>query len=369
MVSVSSNFLPTVDWDNFRPTHEDYEKTKRNALELTRLTLDVKKLKAASIRWAEDRLEGSEVDAFKSVDDWRFMHIGKYHHVMNQGGELDNSCLEWLEPKTKEILVIGHENLAKITEEEATKPNVIEIEPRVRDEMLGHGLAQELEELLLTGVFPKDYESAYNILDHNKPAPAVLRNIVASLQLFVNECNDFTADEVEQGFGSREAFIKSKEGYVELLDLAKTFTTNAKTRRKMSRKRRNPGDGPKARSAKAVSKLNYKLEDRELRLVSIDPELIVGASGLLVYNTKNRKVGLYIAADDKGLGVKGTTIQGFKEKKSIQKTLRKPSDQLGTMRDATLKRIKIVLDKNIRAKAGVMNGRIGSHIVLMKVWK
>ena len=108
---------------------------------------------------------------------------------------------------------------------------------------------------------------------------------------------------------------------------------------------------------------------RELHLVSIDPELIVGAAGLLVYNAKNRKIGLYIAADDKGLGVKGTTIQGFDEKKSLQKTLRKPADQLGTLRDATRKRAGIIINKNIRAKAGKMNGRLNGHIVLMKVWK
>lgn len=369
MASASIDFLPKVDWDNFQPTYEDYDKIKRNAIELARLTLDVKKLKVETLEWAQGMLVDTEIAALEMAEDWRFLHIGKYHYAMNRGGILDDICLKWLDPKVEEVLVIGHGKLAEEAKKEAAKPVTIVIDHRVRDEMLGLGLAQELEELILKGIFPKDYETAYNILDHNKPSPAVLRHIVSNLQIFMDEFNDFTVQEIEEGFSSRKAFIKSKEAYVELLDLGKSYSTNAKTRRKMNRKRKNHGVGPKARAAKAVSKVNYKIEDRELRLISIDPESIVGAKGLLVYHTKNRKVGLYVAADDAGLGVKGTTIQGFDEKKSFQKTLRKPGEQLSTLRDATFKRTGIVLNKNIKAKAGTMNGRLNDHIVLLKVWK
>ena len=79
---------------------------------------------------------------------------------------------------------------------------------------------------------------------------------------------------------------------------------------------------------KVVSKLKYKKTDEPLKLVSVNPADIIGAKELWVFNTKTRKLGKYMAAEFHDLGVKGTTITGFDESKSVQKTLRKPADQL-----------------------------------------
>ena len=58
---------------------------------------------------------------------------------------------------------------------------------------------------------------------------------------------------------------------------------------------------PRKRKAKSaeqvVSKLNYAKDFAELKLVSIDPKTIIGASSLWVYNTKTRKLGVYHAID------------------------------------------------------------------------
>ena len=80
---------------------------------------------------------------------------------------------------------------------------------------------------------------------------------------------------------------------------------------------------------KLVAKLKYAKESKELKLVSINPVDIVGAAELWVYNTKTRKLGKYVPGTYKdGISVKGTTILDFDETKSVQKTLRKPEQQL-----------------------------------------
>jgi hypothetical protein len=127
---------------------------------------------------------------------------------------------------------------------------------------------------------------------------------------------------------------------------------------------------PKAKKAvpaeKIVAKLKYKKADEPLKLVSINPADILGAKELWTYNTKSRKLGQYVAGEFTDLGVKGTTIIGFDENKSIQKTLRKPIDQLKEFKAAGKVALRKFLE-DINAVDTKMNGRINEEILLLKV--
>jgi len=85
-----------------------------------------------------------------------------------------------------------------------------------------------------------------------------------------------------------------------------------------------------------------------------------------VFNIKTRKLGKYIAQEHTTLQVKGTTLQFFNEKKSIQKTLRKPADQLREFKTAG----KVALRKfieNIPTTDTKLNGRFNSDTIILKV--
>ena len=114
---------------------------------------------------------------------------------------------------------------------------------------------------------------------------------------------------------------------------------------------------------KLVAKLKFKKEDSRYKIVSIDPTKVVGATELWVFNTKNRKLGKYVAQPNTELTLKGTTLQFFDENQSVCKTLRKPEQQLKEFGKAG----KVVLRKflgNIKATETKMNGRLNEHIVL-----
>jgi hypothetical protein len=132
---------------------------------------------------------------------------------------------------------------------------------------------------------------------------------------------------------------------------------------KVNRKPRKTKVVPKD---KLVAKLKYRKTDEPLKLVSVNPADIIGAKELWTYNTKSRKLGKYIAAEFKDLGVKGTTITGFDEYKSVQKTLRKPAEQLKAFKDAGKVQLRKFLD-DINAVDTRMNGRINEEILLLKV--
>lgn len=133
---------------------------------------------------------------------------------------------------------------------------------------------------------------------------------------------------------------------------------------------------PKQRSAsKLVEKLKYCKADDKYSLASIDPTLIVGANELWVFNTKTRKIGKYVAEiidptgqnrGNSGLSVKGTTIIGFKESESIQKTLRKPEEQLKEFKNAGKVQLRKFLDE-IKTTDTKLNGRCNPDTVLLKI--
>ena len=117
---------------------------------------------------------------------------------------------------------------------------------------------------------------------------------------------------------------------------------------------------------KVVAKLKYAKDDKALKVVSINPADIVGASELWVYNTKTRKLGKYVAAGYQVLGVKGTSITGFDTDKSIAKTLRKPEEQLKEFAKAGKVALRTFI-KDIKAVETKLNGRINEDVLLLRV--
>lgn len=118
---------------------------------------------------------------------------------------------------------------------------------------------------------------------------------------------------------------------------------------------------------KVVSKLKYAREDKSMRLVSINPVDIIGAQELWVYNTKTRRLGKYVSDGLKGpLNVKGTSIIGYDEVKSVTKTLRKPEEKLKEFARATKIELRKFLEA-IKATETRLNGRVNAETVLLRV--
>ena len=159
------------------------------------------------------------------------------------------------------------------------------------------------------------------------------------------------------------------EMYKSIVQACDMIIANAKFDRKP--RKRKP-----ISAEKVVSKMKFCKEHTETGSVSITPVELVGASIAVVYNTKTRKIGVYHASnidpmglgrEGSGLSVKGTTMIRFKESESIQKTLRKPQEQLAIFKKVT----KRSLNKEFNAIKSVetkMNGRINEHTLLLKVF-
>lgn len=115
-----------------------------------------------------------------------------------------------------------------------------------------------------------------------------------------------------------------------------------------------------------VAKMQYLPEFPELSLTSIHPTKIVGANQLWIYNTKNKKLGVYYATGSSGFSVKGTSLQGWDPEVSAQNGLRKPAVTI----DEVMKGGKMQLQKILSKLTTVttkMNGRINADTILLRV--
>jgi hypothetical protein len=156
--------------------------------------------------------------------------------------------------------------------------------------------------------------------------------------------------------------LKKMVGYFDqvILDCGKVNASAAVGKKPRKKKEKTP--------EQLVAKLQYCPEFKDLSLTSVKSTDIIGALQLWVYNTKNRKLGVYNAEDAGGFSVKGSTITNFSESKSIQKTLRKPEVMLPDVLKGGKVFLRNVMD-GIRAVESKLHGRLNKDIILLKVVK
>jgi len=126
---------------------------------------------------------------------------------------------------------------------------------------------------------------------------------------------------------------------------------------------------PRARKVKPpsviASKVKYMREYAELKLKSIEPAKIIGASELWVYAPEKRKLTVYRGADGGYLGVSGTSITNYDTKLSEVKTIRKPEEFFKGLSFG--KRAMANAWKAIKSKATSPRSRINDEMILLAV--
>lgn len=120
--------------------------------------------------------------------------------------------------------------------------------------------------------------------------------------------------------------------------------------------------------SKIVRRLKYMTYSDDLKIQSVNPEKLVGATQIWVYNQKYKKLGVYNASEfDKSMSVRGSTIIGWDPNTSVCKTLRKPIEQLKDVMDGGKIASKNAF-KGIKSKEFKMNGRFNKETLILKVF-
>jgi hypothetical protein len=344
-----------------------------------RLESSVKELKPKVINWmSANGYTKSQIAEFKKTKDNRCgMTVGAIAACLLKGmppvrADFNDgrSTAVWLANEVSKIVAEGKDD---IDESEEAKVEVKKdvytpsIQERVRDASML--MTEEIETAIEN--FQTDPEAfdpkAFKILNMLKAKQAKAAHARIIREFYTRNLEELieaasTKDEqLKEAYShlSKVQLRKITAFYQEIVSACEMLAQEAKVNRKPKAKKAVPAE-------KIVAKLKYKKADEPLKLVSINPADILGAKELWTYNTKSRKLGKYVASEFADLGVKGTSIVNFDEHKSVQKTLRKPIDQLKEFKAAGKVALRKFLD-DINAVDTKMNGRINEEIMLLKV--
>jgi len=354
----------------------------KRSMDYYRLESEIKTYKPTVIKWMETvGCTKADIAAFKKVKDNRVSTtMGAVAACLNRGMTPQRAGFNngrdtaaWMRAEIVKVLAEGKNDIDPETlaaEKEANKKEVYtpSIQERLREVALG--MTEELETA---------YESFQNDPEAFDPKAFKVLNVLKGCQAKAAHARiirDFYArdlaelEELASGKGDeqlREAYSHRSRKQIKAFIAFLTEIQNACT---MLMQEAKVNRAPRAKKAvpaeKIVGKLKYMKTNEPLKLVSISPADILGAKELWVYNTKNRKIGRYVAKEYGDLGVKGTSIINFDENLSIQKTVRKPEEKLKEFKAAGKVALRKFLD-DINATDTKMNGRINEETVLLKV--
>ena len=333
---------------------------------------DLKKYVVAWLRQHEgDKgvhvLDKTTIDQYaRSADNLTPFTVCALIKAHEQGMPLRDKHVEYILDAIKRVLLLKADEEEEDKKVDTAKPQIKipTIQDRMNEVAKKHILYFEiLEDALFAGetVDPK----AYEYLVKNLVPQALISKIQAVFEprhAEVKEARKGECEQLKEAYSHMKAAdYKRYDAFYDKLfqDLAAYNQTKKATKKAAVRK--------PPQKEKLVKSLKYLKQDTALKIVSINPVDIIGAQVLWVYNVKNRKIGKYIAEDVGGaLGVKGTTITGYVESKSTQKTLRKPEEQIKQFLASSKVDLRKYIE-NIKTTEIKLNGRINADTILLKV--
>ena len=357
---------------------DTFHKHFRTSMNYYRLESDIKTYKPAVAKWMETvGCTKADITAFKKVKDARVgTTMGAVACCLNRGMTAQRADFNqgrdtaaWLRAEIVKVIAEGKND---IDPDEVKEVKTLVVQPTIQERLkeTAYKMTEEIEDAIEG--FQKDPENfdpkAFKMLNllkgkEVKAAHARLIKTLYSRDLAeLEELASGNADEqLKEGYSHRtKKQIRNLIAfYQEIMSACDMLAQEAKVNRKPRKTKVVPKD-------KLVAKLKYMKSNEPLKLVSINPADIIGTKELWIFNTKTRKLGKYVAAEFSDLGVKGTTITGFDEFKSVQKTVRKPEEKLKEFKAAGKVQLRKFLE-DINATDSRMNGRINEDTVLLKV--
>jgi len=328
---------------------------------------DISDLKKNLHEWMQkEKYSAADIKAVKACPDAKLSTATVALATMLLQG-MPNSEADWLRNRISSLIEHGKTIKAVKKKVEKKKGYQPTIQDRMREQL--SNIIAEMEDWDDNVQTDPKYVApdAVAWLKSNEIAQAHINKIIEYYEPKLAEIkllNDKNADEdLKEGYSHfKKADIKRVITFYEnLLEGLKAYHKFKQVNRKTRTKK-----APSAQ--KLVAKVKYQKEDKDLKLVSIKPSDIVGATALWVYNSKTRKLGIYKADPTAAqLSVKGTTIVGFDEKNSVAKTLRKPADQLKEFGKAGKVKLRTFLDE-IKAVDIKLTGRINADTILLKAY-
>jgi hypothetical protein len=197
-------------------------------------------------------------------------------------------------------------------------------------------------------------------------APQLVNNIIKVWQLRLEEYNEVLAGEDEQLI---EAYSHlSKLQLKNCVKFCETVINDCASYVQLKKVERKPRAKKAVSPEKLAAKFKYLKEFAELNLKSELPSKLVSASEAWLYDTAKRKI-IHVMADSHvgTFTVKGSSVIAFDAVTTVQKTLRKPEEQIKSIisvgKPAARKAFSEIKSTEVK-----WNGRSNENLLILKAW-
>jgi len=197
-------------------------------------------------------------------------------------------------------------------------------------------------------------------------APQLVNNIIKVWQLRLEEYNEVLAGEDEQLI---EAYSHlSKLQLKNCVKFCETVINDCASYVQLKKVERKPRAKKAVSPEKLSAKFKYLKEFAELNLKSELPSKLVSASEAWLYDTAKRKI-IHVMADSHvgTFTIKGSSVIAFDAVTTVQKTLRKPEEQIKSIisvgKPAARKAFSEIKSTEVK-----WNGRSNENLLILKAW-
>ena len=328
-----------------------------------------KEAKDCIVDWLARNDRAAEAKEFNRVPEAAVhkIGIGWVCRANLLGLELTERELETINVTIADYIAAGKsvKEVVEVTEVFVVRPN---IQDRLREKM--SEAAGELE-----GMYDEMILAGGKMSASYKPI-SLLRSLNVAPQLIgtVKEVWERRLEELQAVVAGKDADLVEGYGHYGKLQVrnfvkfAEQVIADCDTYRQIKKVERKPRAKKAVPLEKQVAKFKYAREFAELKLKGESATKLVGASEAWLYDTAKRKL-IHVVADSH-LGtffVKGSAIVGFDPATTVQKTLRKPAEQIKSITSVGKPAARKVF-KDIKATEVKFNGRGNDNLIILKTY-
>jgi len=365
-------------------TNKNFERNYHGALMYAHNELSASDLKKEVVKYLK-HIDPKHpfLERIKDIHENRLAVVGKYMYILNHGGDLPDKVTPTVIPALEKVINEEEQKAEAIRAEAKFKAGkkedadndgseapkvVISIQDRLRDK--AREVAGEVEgwidDFILDKKIPvKTVDEFVALFKANELKGPHMKYMQQSFTrraehaAIVAEGKD---KELLEGYSNytKPELKKMSQFFQNLLSATEMLQEAAKVVRAPRKKK-------PVSQEKMVAKLKYKKDDASLGLVSLNPVQIIGAKEVWVYNTKTRKLAQYKTLDERGLLVKGASIDNFSSD-SLEKTVRKPAETLAEFKKASKVKLRTFL-KELSTVDVPAQGKLNEHHIILRIDK
>lgn len=333
---TDQEYSSALSWYNYMCSRSDSREYLETYLKNTNRLIDLKNL--------------------KSVPDNKFIeHTGWIARMLSRGVPLTKRSYNHMNLKLVEML---KHSTGK--EEKVETKKVINIQDRIKEKVSN-----------FIGLFDEEIDrsgytiSMYEMLEKHEIQPTLANRVAEFFKPIADEAQELLKKDcnpqLKEGFNhlTKEQIKQRAAFYRSILDDCDRYAGNVKKQKQQRT--------PKPMTAeKKLKHFKFMRESKEHKLVSINPEKILGCQELWTFNIKYNTLTRFIALDRGGLDVDRMTITKYNgDTKTYKLTSKKIKDTLETI----LSGGKRILSKTLAElkEFPVLQERINENVILLKV--